>query len=61
MARPLYPRETARGTHWIGWVSPRADLDAVEQRKSLLPLLGIQLQQSYKKGKAIPVRGHEGP
>jgi hypothetical protein len=32
--RPLYPRETAPSTHWIGgWVGPRAGLDAVVKRK----------------------------
>jgi hypothetical protein len=31
MPRPLYPRERAPGTHWIGgWVGPRADLDAYD-------------------------------
>jgi hypothetical protein len=31
--RPLYPRERAPGTHWIGgWVGPRAVLDAVVNR-----------------------------
>jgi hypothetical protein len=34
MPRPLYPRERAPGTHWIGgWVGPRAVLDAVVKRK----------------------------
>jgi hypothetical protein len=33
-SRPLYPRERAPGTHWIGgWVGPRAGLDAVVKRK----------------------------
>jgi hypothetical protein len=33
---PLYPREIAPGTHWIGgWVCPRAGLDPVEKRKIL--------------------------
>jgi hypothetical protein len=32
--RPLYPKERAPGTHWIGgWVGPRAVLDAVVKRK----------------------------
>jgi hypothetical protein len=32
--RPLYPRERAPGTDWIGgWVGPRAVLDAVVKRK----------------------------
>jgi hypothetical protein len=32
--RPLYPRERAPGTHWIGgWVGPRAGLDGVVKRK----------------------------
>jgi hypothetical protein len=30
---PLYPREGAPGTHWIGgWVDTRTDLDDVETR-----------------------------
>jgi hypothetical protein len=29
--RPLYSRERAGSTHWIGrWVGPRAGMDAVE-------------------------------
>jgi hypothetical protein len=36
--RPLYPGERAPGNHWRGgWVSPRADLDAVEKRKTSCP------------------------
>jgi len=32
------PRERSPGSHWIGgWVSPRAGLDAVVQRKILSP------------------------
>jgi hypothetical protein len=32
--RPLYPRDKAPGTHWIGgWVGPRAGLNAVVKRK----------------------------
>jgi hypothetical protein len=32
--RPLYPRERAPGTHWIGgWVGPKAVLDTVMKRK----------------------------
>jgi hypothetical protein len=32
--RPLYPREIAPGTRWIGvWVGPRAVLDAVVKKK----------------------------
>jgi len=28
---PLYPRERASGTHWMGgWVGPTAVMDAVE-------------------------------
>jgi hypothetical protein len=31
----LPPRERAPGTHWIGgWVGPRADLNAVANRKN---------------------------
>jgi hypothetical protein len=33
---PLYPRERAPGTQWIGgWVDPRAGLDNTEKRKFL--------------------------
>jgi hypothetical protein len=33
----LRPGEIPPGTHWIGdWVGPRAGLDAVEKRKTLL-------------------------
>jgi hypothetical protein len=36
--RPLYPRNRARGTHWIrGWVGPRACLEAVKKRKISCP------------------------
>jgi hypothetical protein len=36
------PGGTIPGTHWIGgWVDPRADLDAMEERKTL-PLLRIE-------------------
>jgi hypothetical protein len=36
--RPLYPRERASDTHWIGsWVDPKAGLDDVEKRKFLTP------------------------
>jgi hypothetical protein len=35
-ARPIYPVETAPGTHWTGgWVGPRAGLNSVEKRKYL--------------------------
>jgi hypothetical protein len=38
MPRPLYPRERAPGTHWIGgWSGPRAGLDAVSKRKIPIP------------------------
>jgi hypothetical protein len=37
--RPLYPKERAPDTHWIGdWVGPRAVLDAVVKRKIRSPL-----------------------
>jgi hypothetical protein len=35
------PRERAPGIHWIGWVGPRAVLDA-EMRKNSQPLPGIE-------------------
>jgi hypothetical protein len=39
----LYPRERTPGTHWIvGWVSPRAGLDAGARRNIPLPLSGIE-------------------
>jgi hypothetical protein len=34
------PGEIATGAYWLGWVGPRAGLDAVEKRK-ILPLPGI--------------------
>jgi hypothetical protein len=38
--RPLYPRERAPSTHWIGgWVGPRAGLDAEVKRKIPSPCL----------------------
>jgi hypothetical protein len=37
------PGERARGTHWIGWVGPRAGLDDVERIK-ILPLPGLELR-----------------
>jgi hypothetical protein len=38
--RPLYLRERAPGTHWIGgWVGPRTVLDAVVKRKIPSPRL----------------------
>jgi hypothetical protein len=39
------PGEIAPGTHWIGWVSPRAALDDVEKRK-FLTLPGLELRSS---------------
>jgi hypothetical protein len=40
---PVYPRERAPGTLWIGgWVDSRTSLDAVEKRK-FLTLLGLDL------------------
>jgi hypothetical protein len=42
--RPLYPRERAPGTHWIGgWVNPRVGLDDVEKR-NFLTLPGLELR-----------------
>jgi hypothetical protein len=45
---PLYPGESAPGTHWIrGWVGPRTGLDDVEKRKFLtLPGLGTPTPRS---------------
>jgi len=37
MPLPLYPREGAPGTHWIGvWVGPRVGLDMVVKRTILI-------------------------
>jgi hypothetical protein len=33
----IYPRRRTPDTHWMGLLSLRADLDAVEKRKGLLP------------------------
>jgi hypothetical protein len=42
--QPLYPRERAPVTHWIGgWVDPRAGVDGFEKRK-LLPPPGLELR-----------------
>jgi hypothetical protein len=35
--QPLYTRKRAPGTHWIGWVGLRADVDEVVKRKILSP------------------------
>jgi hypothetical protein len=35
------PGERAHGTHWMGWVRPRAGLDEIEQ-KEILTLLGME-------------------
>jgi hypothetical protein len=41
--RPLYTREGASSTHWIGGgVGPTAGLEAVLKRKESLPLPGIE-------------------
>jgi hypothetical protein len=38
MPRPLYPKERAPGTHWIGgWVGPRAVVEAVVKGKTPRP------------------------
>jgi hypothetical protein len=43
MPLPLYPRERAPGTHFIGgWVDPTAGLDDMEKRK-ILTLSGLEL------------------
>jgi len=44
---PLYPRERASGSNWIGdWMGPRAGLDTVVKRKKSQPLLGIEPRSS---------------
>jgi hypothetical protein len=49
------PEETVPGTHCIGgWMGPRSDLDAVEKRKNLFPLLGIEPWPSSPQHVAIP-------
>jgi hypothetical protein len=41
--RPLYPRERAPVTHWIGgWVGPTAVQNGVVNRKILSPLPEIE-------------------
>jgi hypothetical protein len=43
MPRPLYARERAPGSNWIGgWVDPRAGLDDL-QKKKYLTLTGLEL------------------
>jgi hypothetical protein len=43
---PLYPRERAPGTHFIGgWVDPRAGLDDMAKWK-FFTLLGVELPLS---------------
>jgi hypothetical protein len=37
------PGEWTLGTHWIGWVDPRAGLDEVKKRK-FLTLPGLELR-----------------
>jgi hypothetical protein len=38
MPYPIYCRERAPGTHWIGgWVGPRACLDVVAKKKKPAP------------------------
>jgi hypothetical protein len=52
MSRPLYPRERAPGTHWIGgWVDPRLGPDDVEKTK-FLPLLGLELRRLARPGRS---------
>jgi hypothetical protein len=31
------PTALPPGTHWVGWVSPRAGVDAVKKEESLVP------------------------
>jgi hypothetical protein len=41
------PWEGAPSTKWIGgWVGPRATVDAVEHKKNLFPMPGIEPQLS---------------
>jgi hypothetical protein len=41
--RPLYPRERAPGTHWIGgWMDPQVGLNDVKRKFLTLP--GLELQ-----------------
>jgi hypothetical protein len=55
VSRPgrFIPKETVPGTHWIGWVGPRAGLNDMEKRK-FLTLLGLKLDTSVVQ----PVASH---
>jgi hypothetical protein len=44
-ALSLYPGERAPGTHWIGWVGPRAGVDDMEKGK-FFSLPGLELDPS---------------
>jgi hypothetical protein len=66
---PLYPRERAPGTHFIGgWVDPRAGLDDMEKWKLFFTLPGLELPlplvvqpvASRYTDWAIPARGFSG-
>jgi hypothetical protein len=52
--QPLYSREKAPGTHWIGvfWVSSRAFLDAVVKRILYYQLL-VPVTLTYIENRAI--------
>jgi hypothetical protein len=44
--RPLYPREKAPSTHWVGgWVGYRASMDDIQKRK-FLTVPGLELRPS---------------
>jgi hypothetical protein len=51
--RPLYLRERAPDTHWIGgWVGPRAGLDMVSKRK--IPSPRREPQTDHPIGQPAP-------
>jgi hypothetical protein len=54
MPRPLYLRERAPGTRWIGgWVDPRAGRDDLENRK-FLNLQGLELRPLGRPARSQP-------
>jgi hypothetical protein len=57
---PLYPKERASGTHWIGgWVGPRAGLDTAVKRKIPSPWRDSNPRSSSPQPSTIPL-GYPG-